>query len=260
MKSTILLCLLFLSTGCAKLASGTPADAQSLIVFAAVTLTDAFTELGTSYAATHPGVTVTFNFAGSQALRTQIEEGARADVFASANAREMDALIRSGSVDPGAPQIFLSNQLVVILPADNPAVLQTLEDLAAPGLKLVLAAAEVPVGNYARQSLDLMDAEFGPGFKEKVLANVVSNEDNVRQVVAKVQLGEADGGIVYMSDAVAAPGLMQIWIPDELNIIARFPIAALSDSGNPGQAIEFIDYVLSPQGQSVLQKWGFLNP
>lgn len=232
-------------------------EARTLNVFAAASLTDAFTEIGSNFEAANPGVSVTFNFAGSQALRTQIEEGAPADVFASANQKEMDALITGTFVAQDAPRIFLTNRLVVILPADNPAGLESLENLAKPGMKLVLAAEEVPVGKYARQALDQMNGQFGSDFKDKVLANVVSNEDNVKQVVAKIQLGEADAGIVYTSDAVAAPDLKSIEIPVELNVIAKYPIALVAKSVNADVARAFIEYVLSADGQTVLQKWGF---
>ena len=232
-------------------------EPRTLNVFAAASLTDAFTEIGSNFEAANPGVTVAFNFAGSQALRTQIEEGAPADVFASANQKEMDALITGTFVAQDVPQIFLTNKLVVILPTDNPAGLEKLEDLAKPGMKLVLAAEEVPVGKYARQALDQMNGQFGADFKDKVLANVVSNEDNVKQVVAKVQLGEADAGIVYTSDAVAAPDLKTIEIPAGLNVIASYPIAPLAKSANTNLAEAFVAYVLSADGQTVLQKWGF---
>jgi len=232
-------------------------EPQTLTVFAAASLTEAFTEIGKTFEAANPDVTVTFNFAGSQALRTQIEEGAPADVFASASGKEMDALVTGKFVTEGLPQIFLTNKLVVILPANNPAGLVKLEELIKPGIKLVLAAETVPVGNYARQSLDKMNTSFGTDFKDKVLANVVSNEDNVKQVVAKVQLGEADAGIVYTSDAIAAPDLKTIEIPSELNVIAKYPIAPLTKSAHAELAKAFTDYVLSTEGQSVLKKWGF---
>ena len=230
---------------------------QTLTIFAAASLTDAFTEIGVSFDAANSGVTTTFNFAGSQALRTQIEEGAPADVFASASGKEMDTLVTGSFVGGDVSQVFLSNKLVVILPADNPAALEKLEDLANPGIKIVLAAEEVPVGKYARQALDLMDAFFGTGYKDKVLANVVSNEDNVKQVVAKVQLGEADAGIVYVSDVVAAPELKSIELPADMNVIAKYPIAPLVKSENADLAANFIEYVLSTEGQVVLAKWGF---
>jgi molybdate transport system substrate-binding protein len=255
------LLLAILLTACSSVAISTPIPKQrALTVFAAASLTDAFTEIGESFEAANPGVTVTFNFAGSQALRTQIEEGAPADVFASANAKEMDTLVDGKYVDSAAPQIILNNKLVVILPAENPAGIATLGDLATPGIKLVLAAEEVPVGNYARQSLELMNGRFGTDFQDSVLDNVVSNEDNVKQVVAKVQLGEADAGIVYKSDARAAAEVKSIQIPDELNIIAEYPIAPLSSLTNADLARAFVQFVLSDEGQVVLEKWGFSSP
>jgi len=256
----IVLALLLAGCGSASPALTAAPESKTLTVFAAASLTDAFTEIGQNFGAANPGVTVIFNFAGSQALRTQIEEGAPADSFASANKAEMDALVTSGRVQQGIPQIFLDNKLVLILPANNSAGLTKLEDLANPGIKLVLAAEEVPVGKYARQALEQMNSRFGSDFKDKVLANVVSNEDNVKQVVAKVQLDEADAGIVYTSDSVAAPDLKTIEIPNELNVIAEYPIAPLANSANVELATAFINYLLSPDGQSVLQKWGFAPP
>ncbi len=232
---------------------------QTLTVYAAASLTDVFTEIGTTFEAGHSGAIVVFNFGGSQNLRTQIEQGAPADVFASANLNEMDALITKGFVTGEAPKIFLTNRLVVILPADNPAGITALEDLSRPGLKLVLAAQEVPAGRYARQVLENLNSMFGADYKDRVIANVVSNEDNIRQAVTKVQLGEADGSIVYVSDAVAAPELQKIEIPAEMNVIAQYPIAPLAGAANPGLANEFIDYVLSSEAAATLKKWGFTS-
>jgi molybdate transport system substrate-binding protein len=276
---TLTLLLTVLLTACGATATPTPApvvptkvpptltptavpstatpEPQTLTVFAASSLTDAFTEISAAFEAANPGVTVTLNFAGSGALRTQIEEGAPADVFASASGKEMDTLVTGSFVTKDVPQIFLTNKLVVILPANNPATLEKLEDLAKSGIMLVLAAETVPVGNYARQALDKMNGSFGADFKDKVLANVVSNEDNVKQVVAKVQLGEADAGIVYISDSIAAPELKSIEIPAELNVIAKYPIAPLTKSENADLAAKFTEHVLSAEGQAVLQKWGF---
>ncbi|MCB0101304.1 MAG: molybdate ABC transporter substrate-binding protein [Anaerolineales bacterium] len=233
-------------------------ESQTLLVFAAASLTDAFTEIGAAFDAANPGVTTTFNFAGSQALRTQIEEGAPADVFASANKTQMDAVIAASLITEETQKNFLTNKLVVILPANNPAALEKLEDLAKPGIKLVLAAKEVPVGKYSLEAFNLMNGSFGIDFKDKVLANVVSNEDNVKQVVAKVQLGEADAGIVYTSDAIAAPDLKTLEIPADVNVIAKYPIAPLSNAKNAELAAEFIEYVLSAEGQAILAKWGFI--
>ena len=257
---SVVLALLLAGCGSASPAPAPDSEPQTLTVFAAASLTDAFTEIGKNFEMANPGVTVTFNFAGSQALRTQIEEGAPADIFASANKTEMDALVTSAHVQQGIPQIFLNNKLIVILPAENSAGLASLADLAKPGIKLVVASEEVPVGKYARQVLEQMNDQFGSDFKDKVLANVVSNEDNVKQVVAKVQLDEADAGIVYTSDAVVAHDLKTIEIPKELNVIAEYPVAPLANSSYSDLAMAFISYLLSPDGQSVLQKWGFAPP
>jgi molybdate transport system substrate-binding protein len=229
---------------------------NTLTVFAAASLTEAFSEIAIAFETAHPDVEVKLNFAGSNTLRAQIEQGARADVFASANTREMDSLVKIGLVNMDKKTVFLSNNLVVIAPTENPADLSSFEDLAIPGLKLVLAAEEVPAGRYAR----LMFDNVGSDFKSQVLAIVVSNESTVKQVLAKVQLGEADAGIVYASDAVAAPELQVIEIPPEWNVQAEYPIAVLKDAPHPELAEAFVDFVLSPEGQAILQKWGFSHP
>jgi molybdate transport system substrate-binding protein len=258
MKRIWVFVLLALTTLSACAATPSTVKPQTLTVFAAASLSDAFEEIGQNFETANPGVTVKLNFGGSQTLRVQIEQGARADVFASANLKEMEALLAGHFVAAESARIFLTNQLVVILPADNPAGLSALEDLTKPGLKIVLAAKEVPVGNYSMQVLDKLDQVSGNGFKDRVLANVVSYENDVKQVAAKVQLGEADAGLVYLSDTVAASGLQQIDIPAENNVIAKYFLAALSQSQNPELARAFIDYVLSGAGQAVIQKWGFL--
>ena len=239
--------------------AGIPNTSHTLTVYAAASLTDAFTEIGQAFGAEHPDVTIVFNFGGSQNLRTQIEQGAPVDVFASANTKEMNTLMDDGLVSLNASQIFLTNRLVVILPRNNPAHIASLEDLSKPDLKLVLAAEEVPAGKYAHQVLENLNSMFGADYKEKVLANVVSNEDNIRQAVTKVQLGEADASIVYVSDAVAAPELQRIEIPTDVNVVAEYPIAPLVESTNPNLANQFITFVLAPNGQSILKKWGFTS-
>jgi molybdate transport system substrate-binding protein len=234
-------------------------EPRILTVFAAASLTDAFTEIGHDFEAIHPGVTVALNFAGSQTLSTQLIQGAAVDVFASANKMEMDNVVAANLVLADAPKNFLTNQLVVILPRDNPANVQTLQDLGRPGLKIILADKTVPAGKYALQILDALvkEASFGADFKNKVLSNVVSNETDVKQVVTKVQLGEADAGIVYISDAIAAPELKAIEIPSNLSVIAKYPIAALTNAPQPQLAANFIAYVLSADGRTILRNWGF---
>jgi molybdate transport system substrate-binding protein len=237
--------------------TATPAP-RTLTVFAAASLTGSFTEIGKAFEAANPGVTVTFNFAGSQALATQLTQGASADVFASANHIYMDNMVTANLVASGYKD-FVTNVLEVILPANNPAKLQTLQDLAKPGLKLVLEDKSVPAGAYSLTILDNLskDASYGADFKTKVLANIVSNETDVKQVVAKVQLGEADAGIVYVTDAIAAPTLQVIVIPANFNVIAKYPIAALTKAPQPELAAAFVAYVLSADGQATMKKWGF---
>jgi len=233
---------------------------RTLTVFAAASLTGAFTDIGHNFESTHPGVRVIFNFAGSQTLSTQITQGAAADVFASANQLEMDKVVAASLAAQGAPRDFVTNRLVIILPTTNPAKVQSLQDLARPGLKLVLADATVPAGKYARQFLERasQNARYGPEYSAQVLANIVSDETDVKQVVAKVQLGEADAGIVYVSDASAAPELKTIEIPEDLNVSATYPIVALTQAAQVDLAAEFVAEVLSPDGQSILKKWGFI--
>ena len=261
-----LILILGLSSACASNAPrpasslrGAPvlsSQRKTLTVFAAASLTEAFSEMATAFEAANPGVDVALNFAGSNTLRAQIEQGAMADVFASANTKEMEKLTEIGLVNVDEKVDFLSNNLVIITSKNNPAMLTTFEELARPGLKLVLAAEDVPAGGYARQVLD----NVGPDFKTQVLANVVSNESTVKQVVAKVQLGEADAGIVYASDAVATPELHVIEIPIEWNVLAKYPIAPLVAAPHPELADAFVAFVLSQKGQVILQKWGFSSP
>lgn len=238
-----------------------PDRATTLTVFAAASLTDAFNEIGAQYEAAHSGVKVAFNFAGSQQLRQQLEQGAQADVFASANHQELDAAITAGLIVSGTSQVFARNRLTVIVPKDNRAGIETLADLAKPRLKIVLASLNVPIGRYALIALDKLNQKFGATFSATVLSNVVSSEDNVKQVVAKVQLGEADAGIVYTSDVTpaAAEKVTALDIPDEFNVIATYPIASLSSAPQSDLAADFVKFVLSSSGQSILKKWGFIT-
>lgn len=237
-----------------------PAAEQKLTVFTAASLTDAFNEIGDKFKQQNPGATFEFNYAGSQQLRTQLEQGAAADLFASANTKEMNAAIQSGLVVSGTQKTFVRNRLALIVPKDNPGAITDLKGLAKPGLKIVLAAPGVPVGGYTLIALDKMNADFGATFSQTVLANVVSQEDNVKQVVAKVQLGEADAGIVYTSDITpqVADELIRLDIPDKYNVLATYPIAVLKGARQADLAAKFMDYVLSSDGQAILTKWGFI--
>jgi molybdate transport system substrate-binding protein len=241
-----------------------PLEPLTLTVMAAGSLTEAFTELGQQFQQENAHVTVQFNFAGSQQLAQQLAEGAPADVYASANAKQMSAVVDAGRIDDAAPRVFARNRLVVIVPAANPAGIAALADLAKPGLKLVLAAKEVPVGQYSLDFLDktAADPAFEAGFREAVMANVVSYEENVKSVLAKVALGEADAGIVYTSDAGEGVSgqVARIDIPDSLNVIAAYPIAVVRDSAQSEAAQAFLDLVFSAAGQAILSRHGLLPP
>jgi len=261
--SSLLMSLIVVLAACSPQAAFTPTvPPMTLTVFGAASLTDAFTEIGKNFEAAHPGVTVVFNFGASNQLAQQINQGAPADVFASANKAQMDVAIQSGRVISGTQQTFVKNRLVIIFPKENPGEIGTVNDLAQPSLKIVLAAKEVPVGQYSLDFLDKAAAEasLGASFKENVLKNVVSYEENVRAVLTKVALGEADAGIVYTSDinSESAKDVDQLAIPDALNTVASYPIAALNDSPNADVAQQFVDYVLGPEGQNVLEKFGFI--
>lgn len=233
----------------------------TLTVFAAASLTDAFEELGAAFEAANPAVEIRYNFAGSQQLAAQINEGAPADVFASANRRQMEVVIKGTRIVSGTQQTFVRNRLVVITPKDNPAGITTLQDLTKPGLKLIFADKAVPVGQYTLDFLAKasMLPEYTESYSATVLANVVSYEDNVRSVLTKVALGEGDAGVVYTTDAALdTDNIQQIAIPDALNTIASYPIAPIADSPQPELAQSFIAFVLTPDGQQILAKYGFI--
>ena len=228
-----------------------PAEATTPItVFAAASLTGAFTQIADDYEGLHD-VEIRLSFGSSDGLATQIQEGAPAAVFASASPKWMDSVEEDPGVTDRAD--FARNVLVVIVPAGNPAGLASIDDLAKPGIKLVLAAEGVPVGDYAREML------ANAGIADEALGNVVSNEDDVKGVVQKVALGEADAGIVYRTDVTPAVAgdLEVIDVPDGVNVVAVYPIAAVA--GAPASAREFVAYVLGP-GQETLEAAGFLPP
>jgi molybdate transport system substrate-binding protein len=233
-----------------------------LVVFAAASLTDAFEEIAEAFTAENPHITVLFSFGGSSSLATQLLQGAPADVFASANERQMQVAVEGERVDEAAPVTFAENYLVLVVPADNPAEIESLDDLANEGVQLILAAPEVPVRTYTDAMLALMaeDAAYGENYVAAVLANLVSEEPNVRQVAAKIALGEADAGIIYLSDVTPdiAERVIAIPIPEALNTLAVYPIALVADSAAPEQAQAFIDFVLSEEGQAILEAWNFV--
>lgn len=267
--SFLMLLALLMSAACAPQDIPAPAaeptaapQPRTLIMLAAASLIESFTELGALFESRNPGVIISFNFAGSQQLAQQLDQGAPADVFASANKKQMDVAVASERVLENAAKIFVTNRLVVIFPKDNPAGLSSLTDLTKPGLKLVLADPSVPVGQYSLEFLEKasQDEQFGAAFKDDVLKNVVSYENNVKVVATKVSLGEADAGIIYVSDITVdiSNQVGRLDIPDALNTIATYPIATISDSQHPDLTAAFVALVLSPEGQQVLAKYNFI--
>jgi len=223
-----------------------------LTVFAASSLTAAFDQIGSDFESANPGTTVTFNYGSSTDLATQIGSEGTANVFASASGTAMDTVAK----DPGVENRvdFATNQLVIITPTDDPAGISTLQDLTKPGVQLVLGAAGVPVGDYARQMLDLNK------LTDEVMPNVVSNEPDDASVVAKVSSGEADAGIVYTSDVASNTDVRAVPIPTKQNITATYPIATVTGSSNTGMATSFVEYVTGTQGQATLKQFGFGPP
>jgi molybdate transport system substrate-binding protein len=234
---------------------------QEIIVFAAASLTNAFSELATAFEARHPETAVLLNFAGSSQLTTQLAEGMPAELFASANMAQMDVAIQTGRIAAAAPIIFASNRLVILVPADNPAQIQQLSDLARPGVLLITAVPGVPIRQYSDQLI----AGQGDPVATQITSNIVSEADNVRQIVAKIALGEADAALVYQSDVTPdiASNVLTIPLPEAQNIVAHYPLALVDDANRDGAdetARQFINFVLSAEGQQILSKWGFGSP
>ncbi len=254
LRLLVVACLLLLAAACAR-SQEAPGP---LVVFAASSLTDAFRDLAEAFAAANPGARVVFNFASSTQLTAQLAEGEPADVFASASPAQMDVVVAGGRIAPGAVAVFAANRLTLVVPADNPAGLASLADLARPGIVLVLAAPGVPARVYADEAL----ARLPAATQAAVLANLASEEDNVRQVLAKVALGEADAGIVYATDITPEMiGLVRsLPFPEAASVFPTYPIAPLQDAPQPDLAARFIAFVLSPEGQAVLAARGFDPP
>ena len=248
-----------------SLAAATALDAQAssrpreITVFAAASLTDAFLEVAGLMGRGSSPMRVRYNFAGSQQLAVQLEQGARADVFASADQRWMDH-VQERHLTAGAPKLFAHNRLVAILPTANPGRIHRLQDLARRGVKLVVGADAVPIGKYTREVLRRLARRpgFPAAYGDSVLANVVSQEENVKSVVAKVQLGEADAGVVYRSDVTprSATSLKVLEIPEAANVVASYPVAVLSGAADSSAAKAFVALLLSPDGRRVLARHG----
>ncbi|MGE3619171.1 MAG: molybdate ABC transporter substrate-binding protein [Acidimicrobiia bacterium] len=226
-----------------------PAIEGSLTVFAAASLTDAFGEIGEAFEDANPEVTVTFNFAGSSALREQILSGAPADVFASANTSNMKQVVDGGAATD--PSDFVENQLQIVVPAGNPAGVTGLADFADGDLLIGLCAEEVPCGQFGREALG----------KAGVTPAVDTNEPDVRSLLTKVENDDLDAGIVYRTDVMTAGDAVEgIDIPAEHNVLAVYPIVALTDAPNPDAAAAFVEFVLSEAGREILSSHGFDLP
>ena len=238
----------------------TPGE-TTLTVFTAASLTGAFTDIGKAYEAQNENVKVVFVFDGSQTLRTQIEQGANADIFVSASTKHMKALQGGGFMDNGTVTPFLGNSLALIVPVDNPAKITGLADLAKPGAKLVIGTKDVPFGDYTRQMLDKLAADpaYGETYKTAFMANVISEETAVNSVVPKLMLGEADAAIVYKSDVSKddRDKLTRIDVPSEYNVVATYPLGILAESAHKAEAESFIAFVRGPDGSAILTDYGF---
>jgi molybdate transport system substrate-binding protein len=232
------------------------AAGDEVVVFAASSLKEAFEGMRAGFETGHPGARVKLSFAGSQELRTQIEQGAQPDVYAAADLGHMAALHKAGLV--ASPRLFARNELVIVVPRNNPAGIQALADLPRTR-RLVVGAPEVPVGRYTARMLDAAGKKLGGDFRAKVERAIASRELNVRQVLAKVTLGEADAGVVYRTDALAAKDQVRVvTIPSDLETTAEYPIAVLSAAPNKPLAAAFVELVLSAEGQRRLAAAGFL--
>ena len=247
---TLVALLAALTTAAAALPRPARAADETLTVFAAASLTAAFRAIGTAFAATRPGTEVAFNFAGSPTLVQQIREGASADVFASADESNMQKAVDAGSID-GTPRIFARNRLQIVVEKGNPRGIASLGDLVRPGLIVVLCGETVPCGRYANDAFA----------KAKLTAPAGSRELDVKAVLNKVALGEADAGIVYVTDVRAAADKVDgVHLPAEHDAGARYPIAAVRESAHRDTARAFIAFVLSEPGTKILGDYGFQSP
>lgn len=245
------------SKGTSQTTSGGQENSGTLTVLAASSLTDAFGELATTFQEQNLGTKVVTSFGGSSELLTQIEQGAPGDVFASADGDKMDTAVQDDLVNE--PQTFARNRPVIIVPKDNPTGIHGLQDLTKSGTKLVLAQDGVPIAEYAKKILANANSEYGGDFEQQVMNNIVSREANVRTSANRVSLGEADATFVYITDVTPdiEDQVEVIEIPEDLNVIATYPIATLKEASNPELAQQWIDLILSDEGQRLLEEYGF---
>jgi molybdate transport system substrate-binding protein len=257
----IVILALLLTAGCT---SSGPVPVQGnveLTVFAASSLSGALTEIAHVYEEKHPDTRIILNFDNSQALRTQIEQGAHADLFLSANTKHMTVLQGEGLILNDSVRIFAKNKLALLVPKSNPANITGISDLSRPGIRLVMGTKESPFGDYTRQVLGKMtnDSAFGPAYRDAVMANVLSEEPTATSLVAKIRIREADAGIAYASDIREDDReiLTAIPIPDRFNVIATYPLGIVRESAAPERTAAFAEFISGPEGTAVLTRYGF---
>jgi len=242
-------------------ASATAAAQVDLTIYGASSLTGVLAKVKTAYEAAVPGPTLTISTDSSTALETKIEQGAPADVFLSADTTNPKTLVDKGLAD-GDPVIFAGNKLTVIVPTSNPAGIQSPADLAKTGVKVIAAGDNVPITKYATQLVANLARE--PGYPADFVAactqNIVSKEDNVKAVVGKIELGEGDAAIVYVTDAKASTKVHTVDVPDSANALATYDGVVVKGSANPAAAKAFLDWFAGPDGQAILSSFGFLPP
>lgn len=239
---------------------GSQGASGKLTVFAGSSLTDAFGDIAQAFERTEGGATIAINFASSSALRAQLEQGAGADIFASADDVQMGLAVLSGVID-GSPMSFATNRLAVVTDVGNPKI-SSLQDLSKPGLRLILGAKQTPIGTYTDNALERManHPEYGTRFVEQLRANVVSYALSARQAVATVEMSEADAAIAYITDARASERLKGIVFPEELSGLASYPIALVEGSNAVDLARLFMAFVGSDVGIAILRSHGFGEP
>jgi molybdate transport system substrate-binding protein len=237
------------------------ADPASLTVFAAASLKNVLADAEIAYEAANPGTDLTISTDSSAALETQIEQGAPADVFLSADTANPQKLVDAG-LAAGNPVSFAGNKLTVIVPTDNPAGIQSPADLTTDGIRVIAAGDQVPITRYATQLVERLAAESGDAaaFQAAYAANVASKEDNVGQIVSKIELGEGDAAIVYVTDAAASDEVTPIEVPDALNVPATYAGVVVGASPHEDAAATFLEWLTGPDGQTVLSSFGFQPP
>ena len=238
-------CVLAMVIAC----SGSSVEGE-MLVSAAASLTDAFAEVESAFEEENPDVDVVLNLGSSSALREQILEGAPADVFASANTYNMDQVSEAGELS-GEAQIFVTNSLQIAVPTGNPAGVTGLEDFAREELLIGLCAEDIPCGEFGRRALE----------NAAVTPSIDTNEPDVRALLTKIEAGELDAGITYVTDVLATPGTVEgLGIPAEVNVVAGYPIATLAGAPNADAAAAWVEFVLSDEGQAILTSHGFTSP